>query len=331
MDKMEIEGDAWVKFVERQPKNPTMDKKLCITVCPTGSPITRKENQNQPYTPQEIAREVIESYKEGACMAHVHVRDENGVAASRTDLLKETIDTILNECPDMIIQPTSYAGVDDLADPFPNEIESKTYYRYERTRPMVEKLRGLNPKYMQSTVIEPHSYTEPNFDGSLGIVLAIEENLVKMVEHLQENNVKPEFVSGSWECLVNVKEWLITPGILQKPYFITMGPGMHNSGYTYPDPWGILYVLSMMKIMPDDTVIGISAGGRNWLSLTTFAILMGIDVVRVGMEDHLWMYPHKDEKVKHSSDETRKIATIAKELGRDIATPDEARQILGMD
>ncbi len=59
-------------------------------------------------------------------------------------------------------------------------------------------------------------------------------------------------------------------------------------------------------------------------------MLMGVDCVRVGMEDHLWMYPHKDEKIKRSADETKKIATIARELGRDIATPNVARKILGI-
>ena len=43
------------------------------------------------------------------------------------------------------------------------------------------------------------------------------------------------------------------------------------------------------------------------------------------------MYPHKDEIIQHNADETRKIATIARELGRDITTPAEARQILGME
>jgi 3-keto-5-aminohexanoate cleavage enzyme len=58
--------------------------------------------------------------------------------------------------------------------------------------------------------------------------------------------------------------------------------------------------------------------------------MMGVDSVRVGMEDHIWMYPHKNELIKSNADETRKIATIARELGREIATPGQARQILGI-
>jgi 3-keto-5-aminohexanoate cleavage enzyme len=86
----------------------------------------------------------------------------------------------------------------------------------------------------------------------------------------------------------------------------------------------------MIKMMPEGSVIGISAGGRNWLAISTFAMLMGVDSVRVGMEDHIWMYPHKQEIMKRSSDAAKKIATISRELGRDVATPKEARKILGI-
>jgi 3-keto-5-aminohexanoate cleavage enzyme len=168
-------------------------------------------------------------------------------------------------------------------------------------------------------------------DGTLGITLAVEDNTVRTVSFLEENGVKPEFMCHNWEGIVNVNEWLIKPGILKKPYLMSMGPGMHNTGPTYPDPWGFLYVLGMMKLMPEGSVIGISAGGRNWLPLSVFAILMGVDSVRVGMEDHIYMYPHKNELTQHNADETRKIATIARELGREIATPAQARRIYGIE
>ena len=59
-------------------------------------------------------------------------------------------------------------------------------------------------------------------------------------------------------------------------------------------------------------------------------VLLGVDTIRVGMEDHIHMYPHRDEKIKRSADEVRKIATISRELGRDIATPAEARKMMGI-
>jgi uncharacterized protein (DUF849 family) len=104
---------------------------------------------------------------------------------------------------------------------------------------------------------------------------------------------------------------------------------MHNAAETYPDPWGFMYVLGMMKMMPEGSVTSLSAGGRNWLPLSTFAIMMGVDAIRVGMEDHFYTYPHRDDIIKSNAEETRKVATIARELGRDIATPAEAREIMG--
>ena len=77
-------------------------------------------------------------------------------------------------------------------------------------------------------------------------------------------------------------------------------------------------------MMPEHTVVGLSAGGRNWLAITAFAILMGVDFVRVGMEDQLHMYPHIDELIERNADAVKKIATIARELGRKIGTPKEA-------
>jgi 3-keto-5-aminohexanoate cleavage enzyme len=321
MTGKEWQGSRWAEMVARQGINPTMDKPLVITVCPVGALVSRKQNPNQPRTPQEIAQETIASYKEGATVAHLHFRDEYGHPVTTTDLLKETVDPILDQCPDIVIQPSSCEGY----------LPESNQYTYESVKPMVDELHGINRQYMESTIFTPVSYALEGMDGTLDITLATEENTVKTIAYLQDNGVKPEFMCHNWEGIQNVREWLVKPGILQKPYLMSMGPGMHNAAETYPDPWGLLYVLGMIKMMPEGSVIGLSAGGRNWLPLTVFAIMMGVDNVRVGMEDHIWMYPHKNELIKSGADETRKIATIARELGREIATPQQARKILGIE
>jgi len=179
---------------------------------------------------------------------------------------------------------------------------------------------------MQSTIFTPISYY---IDGS--ICLATPENATKTVEFLQSHSIKPEFMAHDGEGIMNVRDWLIKPGILKKPPMISLGPGMHNSVETYPDPWGMLYLLSLMKLVPEGCVTGVSVGGRNWLPMTTLAIMLGADFVRVGMEDQLWLYPHRDEKMSSNADAVRKVATIAKELGRDIGTPAQARSLLRME
>jgi 3-keto-5-aminohexanoate cleavage enzyme len=58
--------------------------------------------------------------------------------------------------------------------------------------------------------------------------------------------------------------------------------------------------------------------------------MLGFDMVRVGMEDTVYIYPHRNEKIQTSAQAVRKVVTIAKELGREIATPAEARAIMGI-
>jgi 3-keto-5-aminohexanoate cleavage enzyme len=309
----EFEGFDWAKMIAEQERNPTMDKPLFITICPTGALISRKQNPNQPYTPEEIAKEVIESYQEGACLAHLHTRDPMGGPRTTTELLRATIDPILEHCPDMIIQPSAAEGYNPASG----------NYSYESMKPMVEALHGISRKYMESTIFTPVSYYQSGH-----ICLASEDNTVRTVKYLQTHHIKPEFMAHNWEGLLNIKEWLIKPGILEKPYLISLGPGMHNAAETYPDPWGMLYLTGMLKMVPEDTVVGVSVGGRNWLALSTLAVLLGVNFVRVGMEDHLWIYPHKDEKIQRNADMVRKMATIARELGREVGTRAQARELL---
>ena len=58
--------------------------------------------------------------------------------------------------------------------------------------------------------------------------------------------------------------------------------------------------------------------------------MLGVDLVRVGIEDQFWAYPHKDEFIKKPSESVQKVVQMARALGRDIATPSEAREILGI-
>jgi 3-keto-5-aminohexanoate cleavage enzyme len=320
MSERDWEGAQWAEMVLHQEKNPTMDKKLIITVCPVGALFSRRHNPHMPYTPGEIAREVIASYEEGAAVAHLHTRDADGRPGSSRDDLKRTIDLVMDRCPDMIIQPSSCEGY----------IPGKTTYSYETVRPMAEQLHAHGRNYMESTIFTPVSYACEDVDGFMDVSLATRENAVRTVRYLQENRIKPEFMNHNWEGIQNVTEWLIKPGLLEQPYLMSMGPGMHNAAQTYPDPWGFIYLLGMIKVMPEGSVTSVSIGGRNWLPLTNFAMLIGVDGVRVGMEDHLWMYPHRDELIESNGEATRKIAAVARELGREIATPREAREIMGI-
>ena len=81
MEKKAYEGFKWSEMIAHQPPNPTMDKPLIITVCPTGGTTTRRQNPYQPYTAEEIADQTIGAYEEGATVAHIHTRNPDGSMA----------------------------------------------------------------------------------------------------------------------------------------------------------------------------------------------------------------------------------------------------------
>ena len=96
-------GDVSRWPIHLEPQNPTMKKKLIVNVAPAGTHISRKQNPNQPNSPEEIASEVHECFKIGASMCHIHVRDKDGVPTVQPERLHETFSLIRSKCPNIII------------------------------------------------------------------------------------------------------------------------------------------------------------------------------------------------------------------------------------
>ena len=80
--------------------------------------------------------------------------------------------------------------------------------------------------------------------------------------------------------------------------------GKHESHAVNRDPWSYLQLITNVNIVKEnipESIIGVYPGGRNWLPMVVMGIIMGVDIVRVGIEDCYWMYPHKDEIIKKNS------------------------------
>ena len=113
---------------------------------------------------------------------------------------------------------------------------------------------------------------------------------------------------------------------VKKPYYIGIAQGIHN---TFPARFEL--TKAAVDLLPkDDVVWQLIAGGRHWLNLSVYGIMLGADVIRVGMEDTIFLYPDQDKKISSCLEVVNKIVTIARELGREIATPKEARERLGL-
>jgi 3-keto-5-aminohexanoate cleavage enzyme len=132
---------------------------------------------------------------------------------------------------------------------------------------------------------------------------------------------------------INIKRWLIDPGVLKmKPYFINMHLGKSDSiPISVGEPLSTQLTLNALQMIPEGSTKGIFPCGRNWLPTAAVAMTQGIDFIRVGFDDAVWLYPHKDEQAPTSAEMVRRVVTIANALGIEVATPKEARKILGLE
>jgi len=297
--------------VHLEKKLPTMDKKLIINAAPVGALISASQNPSMPFNVEEIARDAIASYKEGAAIFHVHTRVD-GAFSFDPLVYKKCMDLVFKECPDMIT---------DLCT-----VSSFTHEGVEgRMKPMIAPLLEFGHKYSEIAVINPVSNAIGDF-----IFVATPSGIEEETAYLESVGVKPELAGYTQTAIGVIVEHLIDKGIVKAPYLIDVVAGVHNCTPARPDPEAYVNLIQMIRMLPPNTRWQAIIGGHNWLPLSVFCIMAGCDVVRVGMEDQVHIYPHKDDLIPSAASMVKKIAAIAKELGREIATPDEARKILGL-
>ena len=308
--------DGILTSLHREKPHMTMGKKLIINVAPTGSFTNRQQNPGQPYTMEENVKAVVEAYKAGAAVWHAHARNEDGSPSKDAGVMKETISRVLDKCPDIVTSVIPYADYNQQG--------------LGLIKPMVDTLTAAGPEYMQSAVllIQTTSFSDKF------VYNVTQKLLTDQVQYLEEHGVRPEYQSTSYQATRDVLDWLVDSGIAKDPPLMNVMTGFH--GYSHgspigPDPWNYIYQMLMQQTFPAKAVKGVCAGGRNWLPFTTMAMMLGFDMVRVGMEDTVYLYPHKEEKIQSSAQAVKKVVEIANALGREIATPAEARRIMGVN
>jgi uncharacterized protein (DUF849 family) len=151
------------------------------------------------------------------------------------------------------------------------------------------------------------------------------KSLEVFVKTFQENGTKPEAEVYDTAMINNI-DYLIKKGYLKKPVYLQFVLGIMGGMPATIRNVAFLYETAQ-SFFGDDFVWSVCAAGRYQLPMCTSSLLMGGNV-RVGMEDSL--FAGKGVAAKSSADQVEKIVRIAKELSVDIATPDEARQILGL-
>lgn len=290
--------------------------KVVLTCAVTGVLANRKQCPGIPYTPVEIAEECKRAYDAGASVVHIHAREDNGQPTFRPEVFAAIKREVRERCP-IILNFSTGTIVDDVSQQIEYiktvrpeigalNMGSMNYAKYSRRQ-----------KKMVFSMVFPNPY----------------DKIIKMLEAMNEAGVKPELecfdtghTHGSWP--------LFEMGLLKKPvqysFIVNVLGGIPPTVESLQ-----LQTQIMRSIVGRETderprpgeweVIGISHG--HWKMLASALVLGGN--IRTGLEDHLYL--PDGEMAKSNGEMVEAAATLTRMTGREPATVEEARTILGLD
>ncbi len=268
-------------------------EKLVITAAVNGAEVTRDNTPYVPITPEEVANAAVEAALAGASIIHVHARRNDGAATQDKTVYREIIERI-QEKSRVIVQVSTGGAVGMTAAERADVI-------------------ALGPEMATLTT------------GTVNFGDGVFYNAPEDIEHfallMAQRGVRPEievFDTGMIATAVR----LMNKGLLKGPMHFDLVLGV--PGGIPAEMSSLLHMVSMLPIGSTWTAAGI---GRAQLAMTTAAILLG-GHARVGLEDNI--YYAKGRLAVSSAELVSRVVRLAGELGREVATPDEARNIVGI-
>ncbi|MCL2227337.1 MAG: 3-keto-5-aminohexanoate cleavage protein [Oscillospiraceae bacterium] len=270
-------------------------EKLIITACICGAEVTKAQNPAVPYTVEEIVREAKSAREAGASIIHLHVREDDGTPTQSAERFKVCIDAIKKECPDVIIQPSTGGATGMTND--------------ERLQPI-----ALNPE--MATL----DCGTCNFGGD-EIFINTENMIIDFAKKMTAKGIKPEvecFDKGMIDTAIRLNRKGIIPSPMHFDFVLGVNGGISAEARD---------LVFMVGSIPQGSTWTAAGIGKAQFPIAALAIIMG-GHVRVGFEDNI--YIEKGALAKSNGELVEKAVRMAKELGRKIATPAEARAILGL-
>lgn len=278
-----------------------MDK-LIITAALTGGIHGKEANPALPEQPQEIIRDAVDCYNAGAAIVHLHARDRQGRGVGDPAIFREMNEGIRKRCPVIIQNTTGGPGI-----PIEKRISSLD------AGPEMASLNMGSVVFFVGDSEEPQELEFTN----------LRSEIEAFARAMLERGIKPELEVYNPSMFGEVRN-LIEKDLLLRPYYVNFVMNVGGMG-GYPGTPGNL--ITMMEMLPDGSKFNVSGVGRAQLSMNTMSIILG-GHARVGLEDNV--YYRKGELAQGNAQFVERIARLAEELGREVASPREARRILGI-
>ncbi|MEU5331170.1 MULTISPECIES: BKACE family enzyme [Streptomyces] len=291
-----------------------VNQDVIITCALTGAGDTVGRSPHVPVTPEQIAASAVEAAGAGAAVVHIHVREpETGAPSRDPRLYREVVERIRETGTDVVINLTAGMGGDLVIDP-----EAPL-----RQLPGTDLVSGLD-RLPHVEELLPDICTldcgSLNFGDGSNLYVSTPDMLRTGAKRIQELGVRPELEIFDTGQLWFAKQ-LLAEGLLDDPTVFQLCMGI---------PWGAPadpgVLQSMVNMLPRNAQWASFALGRMQMPWVAQSILLG-GHVRVGLEDNLYL----GKGVKATNGQlVERAVRITESLGSRIATPDEAREQLGL-
>lgn len=285
--------------------------KVVITVATTGGLHGKEANPALPEQPHEIVQAMHDCYNAGASIAHIHVRDKQGLTSSDLNVYHEVLQGINDRCPGMITQVGNGIGVRYVNG------HDKPAVGFTQEQRMA--LLNIDPRPDMLTVNAgtfhfQHKRTEFLFDNSKAWN-------AEFITGCNERGIHNEFEVYDLSHIANILK-LADAGVVKGQMHFSLVLGIDGGIPASPQN-----LMTMLDALPEGSSWQVVCIGKHQVPLSTMVLAMGGNI-RVGFEDNVY-YEHGILAVSNVQFVERAIR-IARELGRDIATPEEAREMLQM-
>ena len=296
--------------------------KVIVTAAITGSIHVPSMSPHLPITPQQIADEAVRVYEAGGAVAHIHVRNpETGQPSSDIELFREVVTRVKSKC-NIVLCLTTGGGLGMTAA---ERVKVVTTFKPELASFNFGSINfGIFP-IAEGIKEFKFPWEKPYLDGSEDFIFPNTfATMRQFSQAFAENETKPEleiYDAG----MINNLAFMLQRGRLQKPVYLQFVLGILGS--MPPSASNLVFLHNNAREAIGDFVWSVCAAGRHQLPMCTMSLTMGGNV-RVGMEDSL--YAGRGVLAKSNAEQVEKIVRIARELSLEPATPDEAREILGL-
>jgi len=271
----------------------SLDDKLLVVVAPCIPPYMAADMPDLDLSPKGIAAEVVRAYEAGANVVHLHVWDENGQPTTDLGAFRRTLRLIQEQC-DIVIEGST-GGVNELS---PQERSVSLQAEIE--------LASLNPGSV-------------NYDQ--GVYVNAPADIRYWAQEMQRRGIKPDIALFEAGMVGNALA-LVDAGWIEPPLLFSFVLGQVGAL-----PATAKNLLFLSETIPPGSMWSVAGHGGHDLRMSVLAMAMG-GHARAGFEDNAYLRP--GERASSNGQLIERLVRIGRELGREPATADEARRLLGM-